>query len=288
MGAVEAAGMNARIQETVGAIVARCSERPTVGLILGSGLGAYADTFKERVVIPFQELPHFPQSRVVGHSGNLVLGKADGVPVAALQGRVHYYQGYSISDVVYPARVLGCLGIRKLVVTNAAGGVNTDFRPGDLMLITDHINLMGANPLIGENIDAMGPRFPDMSEAYSKAMREIALRVGKEKRIPLRQGVYIALAGPSYETPAEIRMFRALGADAVGMSTVPEVIVAAHMGIQVLGISCITNMAAGILPKKLTHQEVIETTDRVKEQFIGLLEGVVPLLVAGSPLTIDD
>lgn len=282
MGAVEAAGMHARIQETVAAIVARCSGRPALGMILGSGLGAYADTFKNRTVIPFEELPHFHQSRVVGHSGNLVLGEADGVPAVALQGRVHYYQGCSISEVAYPARVLGCLGIRQLIVTNAAGGINTGFKPGDLMLITDHINLMGANPLIGENIDALGPRFPDMSEAYSKAMREIALRVGKERGIPLRQGVYIALAGPSYETPAEIRVCRALGADAVGMSTVPEVIVAAHMGIRVLGISCITNMAAGILPQKLTHQEVIETTDRVKEQFITFLKALVPLLAGQS------
>ena len=278
MAADQRAGLHARIQETVTAVVARCPERPAVGLILGSGLGAYADTFRKRVVIPFQELPHFPKSRVVGHSGNLVLGEVDGVPVAALQGRVHYYQGCSITDVAFPARVLGCLGIRELVVTNAAGGVNTAFKPGDLMLISDHINLMGTNPLIGENIDAMGPRFPDMSEAYSRPLREIALRVGKEKGIPLRQGVYIALAGPSYETPAEIRMCRVLGADAVGMSTVPEVIVLAHMGIQVLGISCITNMAAGILPQKLTHQEVLETTERVKEQFIALLQGVVPLL----------
>jgi len=281
MEAVEASGMLARIDETVAAIVARTSERPALGLILGSGLGAYADSFQDRTVIPFEELPHFPQSRVVGHAGNLVLGMANGVPTVALQGRVHYYQGYSISEVAYPARVLGRLGIRQLIVTNAAGGINTGFKPGDLMLITDHINLMGANPLSGENIDALGPRFPDMSEAYSEAMREIAQRVAKAKRIPLRQGVYIGLAGPSYETPAEIRMCRALGADAVGMSTVPEVIVAAHMGIRVLGISCITNMAAGILPQKLTHQEVIDMTDRVKERFISLLTGIVPLL-AGS------
>ncbi len=278
MGAIDAAGMHGRIRETVTAIADRHSRAPALGLILGSGLGAYADTFKNRTVIPFQELPHFPQSRVVGHSGNLVLGEADGVPAVALQGRVHYYQGYSIAEVAYPARVLACLGIRQLIVTNAAGGINTSFKPGELMLITDHINLMGANPLMGENIDALGPRFPDMSEAYSKSMREIALGAGKEMGITLQQGVYIGLAGPSYETPAEIRMCRILGADAVGMSTVPEVIVAAHMGIPVLGISCITNMAAGILPQKLTHQEVIETTERVKERFIALLKAVVPLL----------
>ena len=280
MGAIDAAGMHGRIQETVSAIAARHAGAPVLGLILGSGLGAYADTFKNRTVIPFQELPHFPQSRVIGHSGNLVLGEADGVPAVALQGRVHYYQGYPIAEVAYPARVLASLGIRQLIVTNAAGGINTSLRPGDLMLITDHINLMGANPLIGENIDALGPRFPDMSEAYSKSMREIALEAGKETGVTLKQGVYIGLAGPSYETPAEIRMCRSLGADAVGMSTVPEVIVAAHMGVPVLGISCITNLAAGILPQKLTHKEVIETTERVKEQFIALLKAVVPLLAA--------
>jgi purine-nucleoside phosphorylase len=276
----DAAAMHERMQETVAAIVARHAAKPALGLILGSGLGAYADTFRNRTIIPFQELPHFPKSRVVGHSGNLVLGEADGVPAVALQGRVHYYQGYSIVEVAYPARVLACLGIRGLIVTNAAGGINTSFKPGDLMLITDHLNLMGANPLIGENIDELGPRFPDMSEAYSKSMRQIALGAGKEMGISLQQGVYVGLTGPSYETPAEIRMFRALGADAVGMSTVPEVIVAAHMGIPVLGISCITNMAAGILPQKLTHKEVIETTERVKERFIALLKAVVPKLAA--------
>jgi purine-nucleoside phosphorylase len=251
---------------------------PQIGLILGSGLGAYADSFEESVVLPFEEIPHFPKSRVAGHSGNLVLGLTERVPVVALQGRVHFYQGYSMPEVVFPMRVLGCLGIRGLIVTNAAGGINTGFRPGDLMLITDHINLMGGNPLVGENLDSLGPRFPDMSEAYDRKMRETALRVAAERGLRLREGVYIGLAGPSYETPAEIRMCRALGADAVGMSTVPEVIVASHMEIPVLGISCITNMAAGILPQKLTHKEVMDTTDRVKEQFISLLQGVIPLL----------
>lgn len=202
------------------------------------------------------------------------------MPVIALQGRVHLYEGYAVADVAYPARVLGCLGIRQLIVTNAAGGINTEFKPGDLMLITDHINLTGANPLVGVNLDELGPRFPDMSEAYDAAMRSIALDVGRKKGIPLRQGIYIGLLGPSYETPAEIRMCRLLGADAVGMSTVPEVIVANHMGIPVLGISCITNMAAGVLPRKLTHKEVLDTTERVRETFQSLLQWVIPQLAA--------
>jgi purine-nucleoside phosphorylase len=209
-----------------------------------------------------------------------VSGTVAGVPVVALQGRVHLYEGYAVADVAYPARVLGCLGIRKLIVTNAAGGINTEFKPGDLMLITDHINLTGANPLVGANLDELGPRFPDMSEAYDAAMRSIALDVGRRHGIPLRQGIYIGLLGPSYETPAEIRMCRLLGADAVGMSTVPEVIVANHMGIPVLGISCITNMAAGVLPRKLTHKEVLDTTERVLETFQSLLQGVIPQLAA--------
>jgi purine-nucleoside phosphorylase len=275
---LDAAGMNGKIQDAVAAIRARMKISPQIGLILGSGLGAYADRFEESVVIPFEEIPHFPKSRVAGHSGNLVLGLTERVPVAALQGRVHFYQGYSMPEVVFPMRVLGCLGIRRLIVTNAAGGINTGFRPGDLMVITDHINLMGGNPLVGENLDSFGPRFPDMSEAYSRKMRETALRAAAERGLRLKEGVYVGLAGPSYETPAEIRMCRALGADAVGMSTVPEVVVAAHMEIPVLGISCITNMAAGILPQKLTHKEVIDTTERVKEQFISLLQGVIPLL----------
>jgi len=270
--------MYKQIQETVAFIRERCPEPPLLGLILGSGLGPYADTFERRTVLPFSELPNFPRSTVLGHSGNLVLGEAEGVRAAALQGRVHFYEGYSMASVVYPLRVLGALGIRQLIVTNAAGGINVGFRPGDLMLITDHINLMGANPLIGANIDEVGVRFPDMSEAYSGELRDVALRIGEERGIFLRQGVYVGLAGPSYETPAEIRMLRKLGGDAVGMSTVPEVIAANHMQIQVLGLSCITNMAAGILPQKLTHEEVMITTGQVKERFTSLLRGIVPLL----------
>jgi purine-nucleoside phosphorylase len=203
------------------------------------------------------------------------------VPAVALQGRVHLYEGYSIAEVAFPVRVLGALGIRRLIVTNAAGGINAAFRPGDLMLITDHINLTGINPLVGPNLDALGPRFPDMSEAYDAAMRGIALEVAKRQKIVLRQGVYLGLSGPSFETPAEIRMCRTLGADAVGMSTVPEVILANHMGIRVLGISCITNMAAGILPQKLTHEEVLATTEEAGGKFRSLLDGII-LRLAGT------
>jgi purine-nucleoside phosphorylase len=267
-----------KIRETVDSIRSCCSQQPVLGLILGSGLGAFAESIPERIVIPFNNLPGFPFSTVPGHSGSLVIGTVEGVPVAALQGRVHLYEGYSAAEVVYPARVLGCLGIRQLIVTNAAGGINTEFRPGDLMLITDHINMTGFNPLVGANIDELGPRFPDMSHAYDPQMRDITLAIACEIGITVRQGVYIGLMGPSYETPAEIRMCRILGADAVGMSTVPEVIVANHMGIPVLGISCITNMAAGILPQKLTHQEVLDTTKRVEDTFSALLTGIIPRL----------
>ena len=269
-----------KLRETVDAICLRCRQQPVFGLILGSGLGAFAESFRGSTVIPFSSLPHLPSSTVPGHQGSLVIGSVDGVPAVALQGRIHLYEGYSISEVAFPARVIGCLGIRRLIVTNAAGGINTGFMPGDLMLITDHINLMGANPLTGANLDELGPRFPDMSQAYDSAMREVALEVARIKGITLRQGVYIGLPGPSYETPAEIRMCRVLGADAVGMSTVPEVIAANHMGIPVLGISCITNMAAGILPQKVTHKEVLETAVRVQETFHSLLHGIIPRLAA--------
>jgi purine-nucleoside phosphorylase len=267
-----------KIRETVDSIRSRCSQQPVLGLILGSGLGAFAESITERTVIPFNNLPGFPFASVLGHSGSLVIGMVAGVPVAALQGRVHLYEGYSAAEVVYPARVLGCLGIRQLIVTNAAGGINPEFRPGDLMMITDHINMTGFNPLVGANIDDLGPRFPDMSHAYDPQMRDITLAFAREQGITVRQGVYIGLMGPSYETPAEIRMCRILGADAVGMSTVPEVIVANHMGVPVLGISCITNMAAGILPQKLTHQEVLDTTKRVEDTFSALLTGIIPRL----------
>jgi len=265
-----------KIRETLEVVRGLHHEAPVIGLILGSGLGAYADTFAGKTVIPYSELPHFPRSTVLGHSGNLVLGRAEGVPAAALQGRAHFYEGYSLSEVTFATRVLGFLGIRCVIVTNAAGGINTLYRPGDLMLISDHINLTGTNPLIGPNVDAVGDRFPDMSDAYSSRLRGLTREVAAERDIPLREGVYVGLTGPTYETPAEIRMLRTLGADAVGMSTVPEVIVANHMKLSVLGISCITNMAAGILPQKLTHQEVMDTTASVKDRFVSLLSGVIP------------
>jgi purine-nucleoside phosphorylase len=273
------------IREAVDAILSQSRLQPALGLILGSGLGAFADSFQERVIIPFNKLPHFPSSTVSGHPGNLIIGTTEGVPAVALQGRIHLYEGYSITDIAFPARVLGSLGIRFLIATNAAGGINPQFRPGDLMLIADHINMMGANPLVGPNLDALGPRFPDMSEAYDAEMRAIALGVAGRLNIELRQGIYLGLRGPSYETPAEIRMYRMLGADAVGMSTIPEVIVAKHMGIRVLGLSCITNMAAGVLSQKLTHKEVLEAAEASEETFQSLLRGIISRL-ADIPNTI--
>ena len=270
--------MYSAIRETVDTIRLYSDQKPVLGLILGSGLGFYADTLEDRIVLPFSNLPHFPPSTVDGHSGNLIFGNAAGVPTVALQGRVHLYEGYSAADVAFPARILGALGIHQLIVTNAAGGINESFSPGDLMVITDHINLMGANPLVGPNIGQLGPRFPDMSNAYDADMRKIALEVAHREGIAIRTGIYIGLRGPSFETPAEIRMCRMLGADAVGMSTVPEVIVANHMGIRVLGLSCITNMAAGMLPKKLTHEEVMDTTEKISRIFQSLLNGIIPRL----------
>jgi purine-nucleoside phosphorylase len=271
-----------RIKETVDLVRARLGglsgEKQLLGLILGSGLGAFADSFQNQIVIPFSDLPNFPSPTVPGHSGNLVAGYAEGVPVVAVQGRVHLYEGYSIEEVAVPARVLGLLGIGRLIVTNAAGGINPMFHPGDLMLITDHINMMGTNPLIGPNMDEAGPRFPDMSEAYDPGMRDITLEAAKREKITLRQGVYLGLPGPSYETPAEIRMCRILGADVVGMSTIPEVVIANQMGMRVLGISCITNMAAGILPQKLAHKEVIDTAEKASGKLQSLLGAILPRL----------
>jgi purine-nucleoside phosphorylase len=249
-----------------------------LGLILGSGFGLFADFLQKQTTIPFSSLPHFPASTVLGHSGNLIFGDVEGVPVVALQGRAHLYEGYSAAQVTFPTRVLGALGIRQLIITNAAGGINTAYSPGDLMLITDHINLMGVNPLSGPNLERLGPRFPDMSEAYDRAMQRIARDVARQNCIALREGVYVGVQGPSYETPAEIRMCRTLGADAVGMSTIPEVLVANHMGIRVLGLSCITNMAAGILPQKLTHEEVMDTAEKAFDSFASLLQGIIPNL----------
>lgn len=267
--------MKKKLKETLEAIRVRYPGQPVVGLILGSGLGAFADLLCERTAFPFTLLPHFPGSTVSGHPGKLVFGTLEQVPVVLLQGRIHLYEGYPAAETAYPARVLCGLGIRALIVTNAAGGINPAFTAGDLMLITDHINLMGANPLTGPNDDELGPRFPDMSEAYDARLRVLALEAARQLEIDLRQGVYLGLAGPSYETPAEIRMCRTLGADAVGMSTIPEVIVANHMGVPVLGISCIANLAAGMLPGRLSHQEVLETTASSGEKISRLLRAII-------------
>jgi purine-nucleoside phosphorylase len=272
-------GLYEQIQETVLAIRQRAGGlAPRVGIILGSGLGAFADGFERKVVIPYGELPHFPHSSVPGHAGRLVLGQVGGETVVAMQGRVHSYEGYSPAQVAFPARVLCALGIRALVVTNAAGGINTLFAPGDLMVITDHINLSGWNALTGPNDDRLGTRFPDMSRAYSPDFRARLLESAQRTQVTLRQGVYAMVSGPSYETPAEIRMLRTLGADAVGMSTVPEVIAAGHMGVRAAGISCITNLAAGVGDKPLTHEEVAETANRVASIFARLLTDFLPVL----------
>jgi purine-nucleoside phosphorylase len=253
----------------------KSSIEPAVGMILGSGLGDVVEAVEVDAAISYGEIPGARASTVMGHQGRMILGRANDVPVVVMQGRVHFYEGYEMDEVMFLSRVLGRLGIRKLIVTNAAGGVNTSFRAGDLMLISDHINFMGVNPLRGPNIEELGLRFPDMSEAYPEALRGIAREVAAGIGLQLQEGVYLALSGPTYETPAEIRAFRTLGADAVGMSTVPEVIAMSHMGIPVLGISCITNMAAGILKQKLTHQEVMETTARVQKEFTALVLGVL-------------
>ncbi len=259
-------------------IEAKLTEKPTIGLVLGSGLGVLADEIEQPVVIPYSEIPGFTQSTVVGHKGQLVIGKLEGKQVVAMQGRFHYYEGHGLDAVTFPIRVMKMIGVETMVVTNAAGGINESYRAGDLMLIKDHLNLTFRNPLIGPNDDKLGPRFPDMSEAYSKALRDLAKSVAQEQGITLQEGVYAGLLGPSYETPAEIRMLRVLGGDAVGMSTVPEVIVARHMNMQVLGISCISNMAAGILEQPLSHDEVMETTEKVKSTFLSLVHGIVAKL----------
>jgi purine-nucleoside phosphorylase len=264
------------LDELTAAVRARSAPTPAVGVILGSGLGGFADTLQDRVSIPYGELPHFPVSGVAGHAGRLVLGKLDGVHVVAMQGRVHFYEGFEPWQVALPARLLCRLGIKGLVVTNAAGGIRTGFQPGDLMRITDHLNLSGMNPLMGHNEESLGPRFPDMSHAYDPRLAALLEAAALDARVTLQSGVYAQLSGPTYETPAEIRMLRTLGADAVGMSTVPEVVVASHMGVPVAGISCITNLAAGISPTKLSHAEVSETADRVKDRFVALLAAFLP------------
>ena len=252
--------------------------RPTVGLVLGSGLGDFADTLEEIVKIPYSQIPDFPQPTVEGHSGAFVFGKKQGKTVVALQGRLHFYEGFTQQELTLPVRVLAAIGVKTLVLTNAAGGVNLNFTPGDLMLIADHINYSGANPLIGQNLEAFGPRFPDVSDLYTGTLRKAIREKAAQAGIPLQQGVYLMYSGPNYETPAEIRMFRSFGADAVGMSTVPEALVAGHSGLQVVGVSCITNMAAGVLPVKLNHAEVVETAAKVHDKFHRLVDLILEVV----------
>jgi len=250
--------------------------RPAIGLVLGSGLGGFADEFSEAVRIPYADIPSFPRSTAVGDAGRMVIGKVGDIAVAAMQGRVHLYEGYSAQEVAFPTRVFGRMGARALILTNAAGGINLEYKQGALVLMTDHINLQGHNPLVGANDDRFGPRFPDMTQAYWKPYREIALRAARRLGQTVYQGVYAGLLGPSYETPAEIRYLRTIGADLVGMSTISEVIAARHMGLKVLAISCVTNMAAGISDEILNHDDVIATGERVKGDFVALLRAVLP------------
>jgi purine-nucleoside phosphorylase len=271
-----------KAQQAAKNIFSVANVRPQIGIILGSGLGAFASQVRDAVAIPYAEIPHFPQSTVAGHSGKLVLGTIGGVPVAVMQGRVHAYEGYAMDQVTFPTRVLGLLGCRTLIVTNAAGGIRPDIPQGSLVLISDHINLTGTNAALGPNESrfAVGPdsgqRFFDMSSAYSPALRQLAHAEAARQNIPLSEGVYLAVLGPSFETPAEIRAFRTLGADLVGMSTVHEVIVARHMGIEILGISLVTNMAAGVTGEAIHHEDVMEVGRRVEQQFTGLLTALVP------------
>ena len=267
-----------RAEHAARLIRARAGEDVRVAIVLGSGLGAFADELEDAQSIPYDEIPGFARPTVEGHAGRLVVGRVGGVPVAAMQGRFHFYEGYTLEEVTFPVRVLGLLGAKSLVLTNAAGGLNNAYEQGALVLISDHLNLMGTNPLLGRNDPRFGPRFPDMTDVYDREYQEAAIAEAREMGLELRRGIYAALTGPSYETPAEIRMMRLLGADAVGMSTVPEAIVARQMGVRVLGISCITNMAAGVLDKPINHEEVIETGERVRETFAELLRRVIPKL----------
>ena len=259
-------------------IRARTALIPAIGVVLGSGLGAFADKIADAVTIPFAEIPHFPKSTVPGHSGKLVVGTLDGVPVAVMQGRVHAYEGYTPQEVTFPVRVLGLLGVKTLIVTNAAGGIRSGLKQGDLVLLSDHINFTGRSPVSGKNDERFGPRFFDMTEAYSKRLRKLAATTAERAGFLLSEGVYLCVLGPSFETPAEIRAFHVMGADLVGMSTVQEVIVARHMGIEVLGISCVTNLAAGIQLEPLSHEEVLETGRRVATRFAQLVTDLIPAI----------
>jgi purine-nucleoside phosphorylase len=264
-------------------ILAKTKLRPRIGLILGSGLGAFANELAGATRIDYQKIPYFPRSTAIGHAGRMVIGKVADVPVAVMQGRVHFYEGYAPREVIFPMRVMARMGIRAALITNAAGGINREFKQGCLVVLRDHINLQGTNPLIGLNEERFGVRFPDMTQVYWKPYQDAALQEGKRLGVEMSQGVYAALTGPSYETPAEIRYLRVIGADLVGMSTVPEVIAAAHLGIRVLGISCVTNMAAGILDQPITTEEVLETGERVKADFVALLGAVIPRMNEDLP-----
>ena len=265
----------ARAERAAKFILSKTKLRPRIGLVLGSGLGAFADELAAASRIDYKKIPHFPRSTAIGHAGRLVIGKVDDVPVAVMQGRVHFYEGYSLKEVVFPMRVFARIGIRAVILTNAAGGICRTYKQGCLVVLRDHINLQGSNPLIGPNDERFGPRFHDMTKAYWSSYREAALAEGRRLGIEIYEGVYAALTGPSYETPAEIHYLQTIGADVVGMSTVPEVIAARHMGLRVLGISCVTNMAAGILDQPITQEEVLETGERVKGQFVALLRAVI-------------
>jgi len=264
-------------------VLGKTKLRPRIGLVLGSGLGAFANEIAGAARIDYKNIPHFPRSTAIGHAGRMVIGKVADVPVAIMQGRVHFYEGYSQREVIFPMRVMARMGIRAALLTNAAGGINTNFKQGCLVVLRDHINLQGTNPLIGPNDVHFGERFPDMTQVYWKPYQAAALQEGKRLGIEIAEGVYAALTGPSYETPAEIRYLRTIGADLVGMSTVPEVIAAAHLGIRVLGISCVTNMAAGILDQPITTEEVIETGERVKADFVALLRAAIPRMNKDLP-----
>lgn len=257
-------------------LLSQTNLRPRVGIVLGSGLGAFADELTDATRISYSQIPSFPRSTAIGHAGQMVIGKAGRIPVAVMQGRVHLYEGYTAAEVAFPTRVLGRMGIRALIITNAAGGINLEYTQGALVVISDHINLQGQNSLVGPNDERFGPRFLDMTQAYWKPYRELALAASRKLGKAIYEGLYAGLLGPSYETPAEIRYLRIIGADLVGMSTIPEVIAARHMGIKVLAISCVTNMAAGILNQPLNHEEVLETAARVQGEFVALLRAVLP------------
>lgn len=269
-----------RAEKAARYVLSKTRLRPRIGLVLGSGLGAFADEFSSATRIAYGKIPHFPVSTAIGHAGKLVVGKVGNLAVAAMQGRVHFYEGYTMKEVVFPLRVLARMGIRAVILTNAAGGINTSYTQGGLVVIKDHVNLHATNPCTGPNDENFGPRFFDMTTAYDQQYRNVALAAARKLGIGVHEGVYCILNGPNYETPAEIRAMRALGADLAGMSTVPEVIAARHMGIKVLAISCVTNMAAGVLDQPINHEEVLETGERVKTQFVSLLRAVIPNIAA--------